>query len=110
MSILAMTPTTCASSTTIADVLLVEDLLHLRERVVEPHHAVHRLRRLHDVAVGGALARDHALEQVDLVDDHHGLRRVTRIDRHLRDAHVRHALRDRGDGLVPARELDAAPA
>ena len=42
------------------------------------------------------------------MDDHQGLRCVDRIDRHLRDAEIRHALRHRGDGLVSARELDAA--
>ena len=39
------------------------------------------------------------------MDDHH---RIARVDRHLRDAEVRHAPGDRRDGLVPACELDPA--
>ena len=44
-------------------------------------------------------------KQVDLVDDHHRVAGVARADRHLRDAHVRHAPGHRRDGLVSAGEL-----
>ena len=67
---------------------------------------MHRLRGPEDIALGRALAPHHALEQVHLVDDQQGITCVARVDRHLRDAKVCHALGDVGDRLAAPRKLN----